>query len=208
MVEQFAYKIPLVFEPQPEGDYTVTCPILPELITEGDTITKALVNVEDALMAIVEAYEDLNRPPASCVIDPASLQSYSRTPPSHPLLIRPEHCARQQHVGQELVIPRRVHETYYVDFADRQRCACGEPGRTIGLNLLDMALGLDVDKVVSDLIGLSEAEGVEVLGAANGSGLALRDQDTGADQRPARGDGVARTAVHDPGRAPAAPGPS
>ena len=26
-----------------------------------------------------------------------------------------------------------------------------------GLNLLDMALGLDVDKVVSDLIGLGEA---------------------------------------------------
>jgi len=42
-----------------------------------------------------------------------------------------------------------VHETYYVDFADRQRC--------MGLNLLDMTLGLDVDKVVSDLIGLGEA---------------------------------------------------
>jgi hypothetical protein len=56
-----------------------------------------------------------------------------------------------------LVPPDRVHETYYVDFTDRQRCACGEPGRTIGLNLLDMALGLDVDKVVSDLIRLGEA---------------------------------------------------
>ena len=56
-----------------------------------------------------------------------------------------------------LVPPDRVHETYYVDFADQQRCACGEPGRTIGLNLLDMTLGLDVDKVVSDLIGLGEA---------------------------------------------------
>ncbi len=48
-----------------------------------------------------------------------------------------------------LVPPDRVHETYYVDFADRQRC--------VGLNLLDMTLGLDVDKVVSDLIGLGEA---------------------------------------------------
>jgi len=60
-----------------------------------------------------------------------------------------------------LVPPDRVHETYYVDFADRQRCACGERrcaySRTIGLNLLDIALGLDVDKVVSDLIGLGEA---------------------------------------------------
>ena len=60
MAEQFAYKIPLVFEPQPEGGYTVTCPILPELITEGDTIAEALANVEDALIAIIETYEDLN----------------------------------------------------------------------------------------------------------------------------------------------------
>ncbi len=49
---------------------------------------------------------------------------------------------------------------------------------------------------------------VEVLGAANGSGLALRDQDVGADQRPASGDGRAGAAVHDPGRASIAPGPS
>lgn len=62
MVEQLAYKLPLVFEPQPEGGYTVTCPILPELITEGDTITEALDNVEDALIAIIEAYQDLARP--------------------------------------------------------------------------------------------------------------------------------------------------
>jgi len=61
MTEKPAYKIPLVFEPQPEGGYTVTCPILPELITEGDTIAEALVNVEDALIAILEAYEDLGR---------------------------------------------------------------------------------------------------------------------------------------------------
>ncbi len=62
MIEQLAYKLPLVFEPQPEGGYTVTCPILPELITEGDTIAEALVNVQDALVAIVEAYQDLGRP--------------------------------------------------------------------------------------------------------------------------------------------------
>ena len=62
MAEKLAYKLPLVFEPQPEGGYTVTCPILPELITEGDTVAEALTNVEDALIAIIEAYQDLNRP--------------------------------------------------------------------------------------------------------------------------------------------------
>jgi len=56
------YKLPLVFEPQPEGGYTVICPLVPELITEGDTIAEALTNVQDALVAILEAYEDLGRP--------------------------------------------------------------------------------------------------------------------------------------------------
>jgi antitoxin HicB len=62
MSEELVYKLPLVFEPQPEGGYTVTCPILPELITEGETIAEALANVEDALVAIIEAYQDLGRP--------------------------------------------------------------------------------------------------------------------------------------------------
>ena len=62
MVEKAIYKLPLVFEPQPEGEYTVTCSLLPELITEGDTIAEAFVNVQDALVAILEAYKDLERP--------------------------------------------------------------------------------------------------------------------------------------------------
>ena len=32
------YKVPPTMPPQPEGGYTVTSPLLPELITEGDTI--------------------------------------------------------------------------------------------------------------------------------------------------------------------------
>jgi antitoxin HicB len=55
------YKLPLVFEPQPEGGYTVTSPLLPELLTEGDTIEDALDNVRDALAAVVEAYRELGR---------------------------------------------------------------------------------------------------------------------------------------------------
>jgi antitoxin HicB len=62
MEAKLAYKLPLVFEPQPEGGYTVTCPILPELITEGDTVAEALTNAQDALSAIIEAYEDLGQP--------------------------------------------------------------------------------------------------------------------------------------------------
>lgn len=56
------YKLPLVLEPQPEGGYVVTCPLLPELITEGETVQEALHNANDALAAIVEALKELKRP--------------------------------------------------------------------------------------------------------------------------------------------------
>ena len=56
------YKIPLVLSPQPEGGYTVTSPLLPELVTEGDTAEAALENVKDALAAVVEIYEESGRP--------------------------------------------------------------------------------------------------------------------------------------------------
>ncbi len=55
------YKIPLILEPQSEGGFTVTCPILPELVTEGETIEDVLVNIQDALQAVIEAYQDLGR---------------------------------------------------------------------------------------------------------------------------------------------------
>ena len=55
------YKVPLLLTPQPEGGYTVTSPLLPELVTEGDSLSEALDNVKDALAAIIELYQDLGR---------------------------------------------------------------------------------------------------------------------------------------------------
>ena len=55
------YKLPLVLTPQAEGGYTVTSPLLPELVSEGDSLREALANVEDALVAVIEAYQDLGR---------------------------------------------------------------------------------------------------------------------------------------------------
>ena len=52
------YKIPLILTPQPEGGFTVTSPVLPELVTEGDSISEALANAEDALAAVIELYQD------------------------------------------------------------------------------------------------------------------------------------------------------
>jgi antitoxin HicB len=51
-------KLPLVFEPQPEGGYTVTSPLLPELITEGDSVDDTLENLRDALAAVLEIYRE------------------------------------------------------------------------------------------------------------------------------------------------------
>lgn len=56
------YKLPLVLEPQPEGGYTITCPVLPGLITEADSIDEVSANVADAIAALIETYEDLERP--------------------------------------------------------------------------------------------------------------------------------------------------
>ena len=56
------YKLPLVLDPQPEGGWTITCPVLPELITEADTLAEIEPHVSDALQAVVEIYEHLGKP--------------------------------------------------------------------------------------------------------------------------------------------------
>lgn len=55
------YKIPLLLTPQPEGWFTVTSPLLPELSTEGENIEEVLANVRDAFEAISELYDDLGK---------------------------------------------------------------------------------------------------------------------------------------------------
>jgi antitoxin HicB len=79
------YKIPLTLSPQPDGGYTVTSPLLPELVTEGETTEEALENVRDALAAVVEIYQDLGRPfpSSSQVLDltiPLSFETVISTP--------------------------------------------------------------------------------------------------------------------------------
>jgi antitoxin HicB len=78
MIMQQLFKLPLVLEPQPEGGYTITCPLLPGLVTEADTLEEVMPHITDALRALVEGYEDLGRPL------PAVLQSLA---PDSPFLI-------------------------------------------------------------------------------------------------------------------------
>ncbi len=67
-------RVPLIFTPQPEGGFTVTSPVLPELITEGDTLADAFANVRDALAAVLELYKEQGRPVPTGIELPASGQ--------------------------------------------------------------------------------------------------------------------------------------
>jgi antitoxin HicB len=53
------YSVRLYLEPNPGGVYTVTSPDVPGLVTEGSTPEEILHNVQDALDALVEAWQEL-----------------------------------------------------------------------------------------------------------------------------------------------------
>jgi antitoxin HicB len=52
------HEIPLLLSSQPEGGYTVTSPLSPKLVSEGDTIEDVLENVQDTVAAVVEIHND------------------------------------------------------------------------------------------------------------------------------------------------------
>lgn len=59
-----------LFDPQPEGGYTVTVPSLPGCISEGDTFEEALANIKEAMALYVEslAADGLPVPPESRLV--------------------------------------------------------------------------------------------------------------------------------------------
>ena len=48
------YSFTMLFEPAKEGGYVVTCPALPGLVTEGDTLEEASRMAADALRLYLE----------------------------------------------------------------------------------------------------------------------------------------------------------
>jgi len=60
------YSIRLYLEPDPGGVYTVTSPDVPGLVTEGRTPGEILNNVQEALAALMQAWQELGMevPPA------------------------------------------------------------------------------------------------------------------------------------------------
>ena len=55
-------RLPLHLEPQPEGGWTITSPLVPEFLTEADTLADVMPNVLDAWEVVLEIYEDEARP--------------------------------------------------------------------------------------------------------------------------------------------------
>ena len=51
------YSYTVLFEPAEEGGFVVTCPSLPGLVTEGDTLEEARRMAEDAIRAYIESLE-------------------------------------------------------------------------------------------------------------------------------------------------------
>ena len=57
------FSISLHLEPNPDGVYTVTSPDVPGLVTEGRTPDEILHNVQSALKALLEAWQELDTAP-------------------------------------------------------------------------------------------------------------------------------------------------
>ncbi len=79
------FKVPLVLAGTPGGGYTVTSPVLPELLTEADSADEAVRQVGEALRAVFELYEYARKPfPAT-----QCLQTDARPVAFEGVLVRP-----------------------------------------------------------------------------------------------------------------------
>ena len=59
------YSFTVLFEPAEEGGYVATCPALPGLVTEGDTLEEARANARDAIRGYLESLaKDGMQPPS------------------------------------------------------------------------------------------------------------------------------------------------
>jgi predicted RNase H-like HicB family nuclease len=56
------YSYTVLFDPAEEGGFTVTCPALPGLVTEGDTPEEARAMAQDAIRAYLESLRKDNLP--------------------------------------------------------------------------------------------------------------------------------------------------
>jgi antitoxin HicB len=53
-ISRMMHTYTLVFSPEPEGGFTVTCPALPGLVTYGETLDEARAMARDAMEGLIE----------------------------------------------------------------------------------------------------------------------------------------------------------
>ena len=58
--ERYTYTV--VFEQAEDGGYVVTCPALPGLVSEGETLDEARAMAKDAIEGHLEALRELGQP--------------------------------------------------------------------------------------------------------------------------------------------------
>jgi antitoxin HicB len=56
------YRFTVLFEPAEEGGYVVTCPALPGLVTEGETLDEARDMARDAIRGYLESLQKDGQP--------------------------------------------------------------------------------------------------------------------------------------------------
>ena len=56
------YSYTVLLEPVEEGGFVVTCPALPGLVTEGDTLEEARMMAQDAIRGYLESLRKDHRP--------------------------------------------------------------------------------------------------------------------------------------------------
>ena len=78
-----AGEISLILTPQPEGGFTVTSPVLPKLVTEGDSVSEALANAQDALAAVIELYQESGLATARYTACPMTYRAMSACVANH-----------------------------------------------------------------------------------------------------------------------------
>ncbi len=73
------YSFTVLLEPAEEGGYIVTCPALPGLVTEGDTLEEARAMAADAIRGYLEALRKDGLPiPADAEATPESIKEKVR----------------------------------------------------------------------------------------------------------------------------------
>ena len=59
---QYSYNFTVLFEPAEEGGYVVSCPALPGLVTEGDTLEEDRTMAADAIRGYLESLRKDGQP--------------------------------------------------------------------------------------------------------------------------------------------------